>query len=64
LPLENIVKSQGDRFLEQHKCVEKYKYELSSKLKKELSWDEAYFSWCEEGYAKRFAEVYDENKDR
>jgi hypothetical protein len=61
-PLEILIKSMGERFLEQHKCVEKYKYELGVRLKKEIDWDEAYTSWVNSGYAKQFAKVYTDKK--
>jgi aromatic ring hydroxylase len=61
-PLEVLVKSMGDRLLEQHKMVEKFKFERGAKLKREIDWDEAYQMWITDGYAKKFAEVYNEEK--
>jgi flagellar biosynthesis/type III secretory pathway protein FliH len=61
-PLEAIVETtQGnDRFLEQHKCIEIFKFLESRKDGKDIGWNESYARWCREGYAKAFAEVYQE----
>ena len=61
-PLEVLLLSFGDRMLEQHKLVEKFKYELGVSLKREVDWNEAYKVWVEDGHAERFAKVYDDNK--
>ena len=50
------------RFLVQLKCVEKYKYEKSKELNKDLGWNAAHMMWIDEGYAEKFAEVYTEGK--
>lgn len=60
-PLEILIiaNRDNDRLFEQHKCIEKFKYEENQKIKdREMSWDEAYQLWVERGYAKTFAEVY------
>jgi len=46
------------RFLIQMKCVEKYRYEISKELDKMFDWNDAYFKWIEDGYAKVFADKY------
>ena len=59
---ENIIyllkKGVGDRVLLQFKCVEELKWIKSQELKRELSWDEAGMMWVEEGYAEKFADIY------
>lgn len=47
----------SDRLLEQFKCIEKFKYEKSQELKKDIGWENAVFLWAEK-YAKNFAEIY------
>lgn len=59
-PLEVFLKSIDPRFLEQHKCVEIFKYEESEKAGKDIGLDKAYKLWVERGYAKKFAAVYKE----
>lgn len=54
-PLEQLVRSFNDRLLEQHNCVRLYKWNLGK-----VTWNEAYLSWVEKGYATRFAEEYKE----
>ena len=61
-PLEVLVKSMGDRLLEQHKLVEKFKEEESKRIREDIGWNSAYLIWSERGYAKRFADVYNEEK--
>ena len=59
-PLEVFIKSNDPRLLEQHKCVEIFKWEESERAKRKIDWDEAYRLWKDRGYATRFAEVYKE----
>ena len=61
-PLEVLVKSMGDRLLEQHKCVEIYKWNKGKEGYK-LDWNEAYSSWVEEGFAALFAKYYREDRN-
>jgi len=49
-----------DRFMIQMKCIEIFKYEEGKRQQKHIDWNEASFLWVDRGYAKRFAEVYDE----
>lgn len=58
-PLEAIIHT-NTRIFEQHKLVEKFKFQRSELIGREVGWNEAYLLWVEEGYAKRFAEVYKE----
>ena len=58
-PLEAIIHG-NPRIFEQHKLVEKFKFLRSELLGREVEWGEAYFLWVEEGYAKKFSEVYKE----
>lgn len=57
-PLEVLIIAD-DRTLEQHKLVERFKHLKSEKLNRDLGWDEAYLFWVNEGYAKRFADIYE-----
>jgi hypothetical protein len=61
-PLEELVRSMGDRLLEQHKCVEKFKMEESTRKGKDIGWQMAYELWVERGYAERFAKAYNFDK--
>lgn len=61
-PLEALLESMSDRVLEQHKLVEVFKYIKGERLGRDISWNKAYMLWVEEGYAKRFAEVYSDEK--
>lgn len=49
------------RLLVQFKCIEKFKWEESERRKEDIGWHNAGMQWVENGYAKRFADVYDEN---
>jgi len=61
---EFLVSSHPDpRMLMQLKCLEKYKYEISKIADKEIDWPEAIESWVEKGFAKKFAEFYDNNDE-
>jgi hypothetical protein len=64
-PLEAVILSMEteifDRFLEQHKCIEIFKYN-KGKQGNELTWNESYLSWANEGYAKLFADHYNEER--
>lgn len=64
-PLEAVILSMEteifDRFLEQHKCVELYKWN-QGRVGKDLNWNDAYLSWAKEGYAELFAKHYDEDR--
>jgi len=48
------------RILIQMKCVEKYKYEINKNQEDEMSWEEAWLSWIENGYSEKFANEYEE----
>lgn len=48
------------RLLVQMKCIEKFKYEESERQKDDIGWHKAGMEWVDQGFAKRFAEVYDE----
>jgi len=56
-PLEAII-NINSRIFEQHKLVEKLKFVRSNVLNREIEWDEAYILWVNEGYARKFAEIY------
>ena len=58
--VEFMISSKPDpRMLTQIKCVEKLKYDRHL----DISWSGAFQIWVDEGYAKKFAEVYTENID-
>jgi hypothetical protein len=66
-PLEFLVmliltdpRLDAQRILEQHKCVEKFKYEESEKVRRDIGWEEAYKLWADRGYAARFDKIYKE----
>lgn len=54
--------SNDPRMLVQVKCIEKYKFERSKELKYDIGWGGAGKEWVELGYAKKFSEVFDEDK--
>ncbi len=60
LKLYLLSSHPNPRLLIQLKCIEKYKYELNKNKKEEITWEDAWMSWSENGYAKKFAEVYTE----
>ena len=47
--------------LVQLKCMEKFKWEKSEELGKELGWNEAGILWEEEGWAKAFRKEFNED---
>lgn len=56
-----LLSSHPDpRLLVQMKCVEKYKYEVNKDYDTEMSWEDAWESWVENGYAEKFSEMYEE----
>ena len=58
-PLEAII-SVNPRMFEQHKLVEKFKFERSKILDREIDWNEAYIFWKDEKYAEKYATGYRE----
>ena len=59
---EIILCSHNDpRFLIQLKCIEKYKYEQSESEDQDIGWEEAHMRWVSEGYAKKFADIYQDD---
>jgi hypothetical protein len=49
------------RILFQLKCIEKFKWEKSEAEKRDIGWNEAGMLWANEGWAKAFNKVYDED---
>ena len=49
---------QDPRHIIQIKCIEKYKYERSEELKKDIGWDEAADEWTKK-HAEAFAKYYE-----
>jgi hypothetical protein len=60
-PLAVLVKLTP-RTLEQHKMAEVYRYKLGQKGEPNLPWDVVYQRWVDSGLAKRFSEVYSDDK--
>jgi hypothetical protein len=56
--LSYASKKFSDRTLIQIKCIEELKWIRSQESGKEISWDEAGMLWCKEGFATKFAEVW------
>ena len=54
--------SVDHRVLIQIKCVEKFKYEVSESNKRCVDWEEAFNLWIDKGYAKKFSDLYSEDK--
>jgi hypothetical protein len=50
------------RLLIQVKCLEKFKYERSEKEKRDIGGAEAWRLWVDEGFAKKFADVWNEDR--
>ena len=61
--LKEILVHSGisDRVLMQLKCIEKYKFQLSKKYKKDYGWENTFNEWVNNGYAVKFSELYSEN---
>jgi len=53
-----LLRNFSPRVIEQHKCIEIFKWIESRAQKREVGWDEAYMLWADRGYAKTFAEIY------
>ncbi len=59
---EFLVSSHpSPRLLTQIKCIDKKKFELGKEFNREVKWAEAMELWVEKGYAKKFADYYDED---
>ena len=48
------------RLLAQFYCVNRFKYEQSDQVKRDVGWS-AWLTWKDMGYAERFAEVFAED---
>lgn len=63
---EVIISSHNDeyvRFLKQLKCLEIFKLVESEKAKRDIGWEAAWGKWIEAGFAKKFGDLYDPEKD-
>ena len=60
--LKEMITHNGsaDRTLVQLKCIEIFKYERSRQEGKDIGWEGAHKAWVEEGFAKKFSEIYQE----
>jgi len=56
-----IAAHPSPKLLSQLKMVDKYKIEKSKEEGKDIGWERALHLWVEEGYAKTFADVYEED---
>ena len=56
-----ISKYTDPRFFVQLKCLEHFKYEESQTQGEDIGWNEAHYKWMERGFAKAFADYYDED---
>lgn len=54
--------AKDPRVIVQIKCVEKFKYERSKTLGRDIGWVGAFEEWVDKGFAEKFAEVYKEEK--
>ena len=52
------------RFLVQMKCVEIYKWDLGKEFDRAVGWEEALQLWASNGYAAKFARVYEADPDK
>jgi len=60
---EFLIESHpSPRLLIQLKLIDKFKYEISELETRDIGWAEAISLWIESGNAKRFGELYSENK--
>lgn len=57
-----VASHPSRRLLFQLKACDKFKLERSSKEDKDIGWEETLRLWVEEGYAEKFAKVYDDKK--
>ena len=51
----------NERLILQMALINKFKYVRSKQAKKDLGWEGAMELWVEEGWAKKFADVYKED---
>jgi len=59
---EMLACTHGEpRLFVQFKCIEHFKYEESERRGKDIGWDSASMEWVAQGYAKDFAEQYNED---
>ena len=58
--LIEIILSLGKpaRFLVLVKCVEKLQYEINTKERNSITWNDAFQLWIDKGYAKKYSEIY------
>jgi hypothetical protein len=56
-----ISKHTDPRFLMQFKCIEHLKFEESQSQGHDIGWNGAIGKWIDDGYAKSYDKLYDEN---
>ena len=57
-----IAAHPSRRLLIQLKCADKAKFQWSEKAKQDIGWDETLRRWVADGYANKFADVYQDGK--
>ncbi len=57
-----IASHPSRRLLVQLKCCDKFKLERSTKVDKDIGWDETLRLWVSEKHAHRFADAYGDDK--
>lgn len=55
-----LANGTNTKLLVQMKCVEKYRWEINKTIDHPLTWNEAFIRWTEDGSAKKFSQVYNE----
>lgn len=62
--LKELILHSGKspKLLAQFKCIEKFKYILETKMKKDLGWEFVTKKWVEDGLAKKFSDCFSETK--
>lgn len=58
---ELLLLSKDPRTVLQIKAIEKYKFERSKELEKDIGWEKAAKEWAE-NYGEKFAKAYSEDK--
>jgi len=65
--LKELILASGpdDRTLDQMKCIEMFKWEkgIGGSVGDERGWDKATQVWIAEGYADKFAKVYEQHHE-
>jgi hypothetical protein len=63
--LKEIIKHDAkynDRLIMQIALIDKFKYERSEKTGKDIGWEKAFNLFVDEGFAKKFADLWNEDE--